>query len=83
YTDSEGSVRGIIVYSGKGADGTAALRIGRLIAAATGAYAALWRFALTHDLTTTVTGGLRSSDEPVRWMLEDQRALKSTEHDHH
>ncbi|WP_299301486.1 GNAT family N-acetyltransferase [uncultured Brachybacterium sp.] len=83
YTDSEGSVRGIIVYSVKEADGTATLRIERLIAATTDAYAALWRFALTHDLITTVTGGLRSSDEPVRWMLEDQRALKSTEHDHH
>lgn len=83
YTDSEGSVRGVIVYSIKEADGTATLRIDRLLAASADAYAALWRFALTHDLVTTVTSGLRSADEPVRWMLEDQRALKSTEHDHH
>lgn len=83
YTDDEGRVRGVVVYSIKEADGKAALRIQSLLAASTDAYAALWRFALTHDLIGTVTANLRSLDEPVRWMLEDQRALTSTEHDHH
>lgn len=83
YTDAEGRIRGVIVYSVKEAEDSATLRIERLLTATSDAYAALWRFALTHDLITQVTAGLRSADEPVRWMLEDQRALKSTEHDHH
>lgn len=83
YRDDEGRVRGVVVYSTKEADGKASLRIRSLLAATTDSYAALWRFALTHDLIGTVTANLRSLDEPVRWMIEDQRALTSTEHDHH
>ena len=83
YTDADGRVRGVVVFSIKDPEGTAVLRIHHLLAATADAYAALWHFSLTHDLISSVTATLRSADEPVRWMIEDQRALTSTEHDHH
>ena len=46
------------------------------------AYAALWRFVLERDLVTVVKAHLRSVDEPVRWIIADQRAatVETTEH---
>ncbi|MGY2084242.1 GNAT family N-acetyltransferase [Blastococcus sp. SYSU DS0539] len=39
------------------------------------AYAALWRFLLSHDLVRTVAAPQASSDDPVRHLLTDPRAL--------
>lgn len=58
------------------------LRLKTLVAATPDAYAALWRFVLEMDLVSTVTAHLRPVDEPLRWLLEDFRAVSVTETDH-
>ncbi len=49
-----------------------------LAAATDDAYAALWRFLLELDLIGEVRAPLRSIDEPLRWQVDDQRAIRTT-----
>ncbi|GMA33241.1 sterol carrier protein domain-containing protein [Litorihabitans aurantiacus] len=84
YTDESGAVRGVLTFSLESAPGSrSTLRVHTLAADGVDAYAALWRFALEHDLVGTVRAGLLSADEPLRWMIADQRAAEVTESDHH
>lgn len=79
YADTDGVTRGIAVYrlSEEGTDFTKhELDLHYLLSETPDAYAALWRFALEHDLVSVVKASLRSVDEPVRWMISDQRAAK-------
>jgi predicted acetyltransferase len=46
------------------------------------AAAALWRFALQHDLVDTVTADLRPLDDPLPWLVADPRGVTVVEHDH-
>ncbi|MGZ8805332.1 MAG: GNAT family N-acetyltransferase [Microbacterium sp.] len=80
YADAEGITRGIAVYrlSEEAADFTKHdLELHYLLSETSDAYAALWRFALEHDLVSVVKAPLRSVDEPVRWMIADQRGAKA------
>lgn len=54
-----------------------------LVAATDEAHAGLWRFLLTMDLIGTVRAGELSVDEPLWWMIADQRAATVTVRDHH
>ncbi|WP_158277209.1 GNAT family N-acetyltransferase [Serinibacter arcticus] len=86
YTDADGVRRGVLVYEIENhpddfTKNTLAVR--SLIADGPEAYAALWRFALTHDLVATVKAELLSADEPLRWLIADTRAATVTERDHH
>lgn len=85
YTDAQGAVRGVLVYSmSEGEDFTrSTMAVSAVLADGRDAYAALWHFALTHDLVGTITASQRSLDEPLRGMIADQRALTVTERDHH
>ena len=86
HSDSDGTVHGLLVYSLAPADDDFAshrLKIHTLLSDGPGAYASLWRFALEHDLVATVSATLCALDEPVRWMIADQRAAKVTQTDHH
>lgn len=86
YTDAQGEMRGVLAYtvSENEADFTrSTLHVVAALADGTDAYAALWRYVLEHDLIGTVTTSLRALDEPLRWMIADQRALTVTERDHH
>lgn len=86
YTDADGVVRGSLAYSieHNPDDFTrATLNVRAAIADGPEAYAAIWRYALQHDLVGTVTASLRSLHEPLRWLVADQRALKVAEVDHH
>jgi predicted acetyltransferase len=79
YADAGGTTRGIAVYklSDEGNDFTKhELELHYLLSETADAYAALWRFALEHDLVAVVKAPLRSIDEPVRWMIADQRGAK-------
>ncbi|MCK6066836.1 MULTISPECIES: GNAT family N-acetyltransferase [Microbacterium] len=81
-----GEPDGILVYSvaEKGEDGSRQeLRIRGLFTADDDAYAALWRFAIEHDLVGTVVATLQPADSPIRWMLSDHRAVRETRTDHH
>lgn len=58
------------------------LKLHALVAATPAAYAALWRFLLEMDLVSQVTASMRPVDEPVRWMIDDFRAIHVDERDH-
>lgn len=58
------------------------LAIGHLVGDGADARAALWRFALQHDLVSTVTAQLQPVDDALPWLVADQRAVIRTVHDH-
>ena len=85
YADAAGVTRGIAVYrlSEDSSDFTKHdLELHYLVSETPDAYAALWRFALEHDLVSVVKAPLRSVDEPLRWMIADQRGatVETSEH---
>lgn len=84
YRDCSGAERGIVVYTIKEGDdfARATLEVRALVADGDEAYAALWRFALEHDLVGTVTASLQPVDAPLRWMIGDQRAARVSVTDH-
>ncbi len=86
YRSSDGRVDGLVTYTVREnhddfADST--LRVVALIAATDEAYAGLWRFLLSMDLIGTIEAGELSVDEPLWWMIADQRAARITVRDHH
>lgn len=87
YRDLDGVERGILVYTldeGSGDDYTShQLDIRALFADGDEAYAALWRFALEHDLVARVKAALQPVVPPVQWMVSDRRAVTATLTDHH
>ncbi|MEY2849800.1 MAG: hypothetical protein RI885_2467 [Actinomycetota bacterium] len=85
YDDADGVPQGFAIFRLREneADFTRhRLAVHTLVAATDEAAAGLWRFLLEHDLVGTVTAGLRPVDDPVRWMIGDFRAVKSTPVDH-
>lgn len=85
YTDEAGETRGTLLYhlDEDHDDFTKhTLVVDSIIPETPDAYAALWRYALQHPLVATVKAWLLSSDEPLRWMIDDMRAVKVTEADH-
>ena len=79
YADQAGATRGLAVYrlGDEESDFTKhELHLQYLLTETDDAYASLWRFALEHDLVSTVKAHLRSVDEPLRWMIADQRSTK-------
>ncbi|MBV0893675.1 GNAT family N-acetyltransferase [Microbacterium sp. NC79] len=85
YRDAAGDVQGLIVYSLRehATDySKTGLDVSLLMTATDDAYAAMWRYLFEHDLIGDITLELRSVDEPVRWMLADQRAATVTVVDH-
>jgi predicted acetyltransferase len=84
YDDASGVTQGVVVYRMKETGGfeTHTAQVEYLTANTPDAYAALWRFLLELDLTSTVTAELRPVDEPVRWLINDFRAMKVETYDH-
>lgn len=85
YTDAAGEVRGLALYSVRENhdDFTkASVRLVYLLADGDDAYAALWRFLLELDLVAEVNADELSVDEPLLWMIADQRAATVTVRDH-
>lgn len=58
------------------------LKVSHLEAATADAYAALWRFALSHDLVTAVTASLQPVDGALPWLVADPMAVSSSPEDH-
>ena len=86
YTDAAGEVRGLLLYSVEEnlvdyARSTATVSL--LLAEDPEAHAALWRFVLGLDLIGAVRASELSVDEPLRWMIADQRAAHVEVVDHH
>jgi len=85
YADVDGVTRGVVVYrlSEEGTDYTKhELEVDYLLSETADAYSALWAYVLEHDLVTTVVAQLRAVDEPLRWMIADQRAAKVETREH-
>ncbi|MFB4348290.1 GNAT family N-acetyltransferase [Microbacterium sp. CR_7] len=85
YRDESGEVRGVIAYTleeGTDAAWRHTLKIRLLVADTADATAALWRFALQHDLVDRVVADLRPVDDPLPWLVHDQRGVTQTLHDH-
>jgi predicted acetyltransferase len=85
YADAAGEVRGVAAYRVLGGDDdfvTHRVSVDALVTETADAYAALWRFLLSQDLVESVQAGLRSVDEPVRWMISDWRAATVTTYEH-
>ncbi|MRK03143.1 GNAT family N-acetyltransferase [Aeromicrobium sp. S22] len=85
YDDADGTPQGFAVYDltmdpADFADHE--LKVRTLVAATPDAYAGLWRYLLEVDLVSTVTAHLRPVDEPLRWMIDDFRAVRVNELDH-
>jgi predicted acetyltransferase len=86
YTDEAGVTRGVVAYTVDGGEDDFSrhtLHVHQLIADGDAAYAALWRYLLEHDLVATVRAGLLSAQEPLRWLVADQRGLAITQDGHH
>lgn len=85
YADAAGEVRGLALYTVRENhdDFTkASVRVAYLLAETDDAYAALWRFFLELDLVGEVNVDELSVDEPLLWMISDQRAATITLRDH-
>ncbi|MDQ1513160.1 MAG: hypothetical protein QOC59_1002 [Microbacteriaceae bacterium] len=85
YDDVDGVPQGFAVYTVKESEDdfvNSLLRVHQLVAVTDEADAALWRFLLEHDLVGRVTAQLRPVDEPLRWLVADERALRVRVHDH-
>lgn len=78
YRDTSGEAQGYLLYHVAGnwerrvPRGT--LEVGELIALTPEAYLGLWRFCSEIDLVATVHAGLRCTDEPLPWLLDNPRA---------
>lgn len=84
FIDGDGEIRGALAYTlgERGDSFRFGLDVRLLVAETSDARAALWRFALQHDLVDEVTADLRPLDDPMPWLVADQRAVTQTVHDH-
>ena len=83
YLDEQGAVRGVMAYKvDQAPDFRAEMTIFQLSAVTSEALRALWGFALQHDLVDKVTVDLRPIDDPLPWLVADQRGVDSRAHDH-
>lgn len=79
--DGPGGVDGYLLWRVKsewsptGPNGVTIVK--ELVAATPGAYRALWRFALSVDLTRTTRHGLAAIDEPLQFLVDEPRALET------
>jgi predicted acetyltransferase len=80
HTEPDGTVTGYASYRVKsswteGGEPEGTLLVQEVRALSTPAYAALWQFLLSIDLVRTVRYGMSGTDDPVRHLLHDSRAL--------
>lgn len=86
YRGDDGEVDGLALYSVTENDAdfaSSAIHLSMLLAATDAAYASLWQFLLSMDLIATIHASELAVDEPLWWMLADQRAAKISLRDHH
>jgi predicted acetyltransferase len=80
YVDAAGQDRGIAVVRLKGKEGLLKFegrcRLNELHAVDAEAAAALWRYAGSFDLVTSVSARMRPSDDPLPFMLPDIRSVR-------
>lgn len=84
YLDGDGELRGVLAYTltEKGGSFRFGLSVRLLVGETAEAVAALWRFALQHDLVDEVIADLRPLDDPLPWLVADPRGVTQEVHDH-
>ncbi|MGF2948441.1 GNAT family N-acetyltransferase [Microbacterium alcoholitolerans] len=84
YLDADGVVQGAMAYRLAEIPGAfrAELRIRTMQAATDEALRALWQFTVQHDLVDRAVVDLRPVDDPLPWLVADQRAVTTEVHDH-
>ncbi|RLK48961.1 GNAT family N-acetyltransferase [Microbacterium telephonicum] len=85
YRGQDGAVDGLVVYSvteNHDDYSESTVDVALLLAATDEAYAGLWRFLLSMDLIGTIRASELAVDEPLWWMIADQRAATITVRDH-
>jgi len=78
--EQDGQIDGYALYEvpePRGNEGRE-LVVVELVTATPAAYAALWSYLLGVDLTVRLRTLARPVDEPLRWLLEDPRALRTS-----
>lgn len=86
YRSPAGEVEGLALYSVSENDddySESTLSLTLLLAATDDAYAGLWKFLLSMDLIGTIRASELSIDEPLWWMIDNQRAARIEVVDHH
>ena len=82
YDDESGTPRGLAVYhvSEDRHDWSAQiLEVDYLVTTTDDAYRALWRYLFELDLIGTVKASLRSTDEPLTWLVANPRMIRTLE----
>jgi predicted acetyltransferase len=85
WADDDGVVRGVALYTvteGETDFTKSRVDVQYLLTETDAAYSALWQFLLGLDLVAEVRARELSTDEPLRWMIADQRAATVTVTDH-
>lgn len=84
YRDESGQVHGVMAFhlSERGGTFRFAMHVRLLVGETAEATAALWRFALQHDLVDEVTADLRPLDDALPWLVADPRGVTQEVHDH-
>lgn len=86
YRSPAGEVDGVAVYTvteNHDDYSESTLELSLLLAATDDAYAGLWRFFLEMDLIGRLRASELAVDEPLWWMIANQRAATITVTDHH
>jgi predicted acetyltransferase len=81
HRDPDGSIDGVANYRlpwSPHIEEVGTLAVEGLQAASDDAYQAMWQLLLDFDLTRKVVAAPRPSDEPLRWMLDNPRAMRVT-----
>ena len=81
HRDADGLPDGVAIYRlpwSPRVEETGTLVVEGLQAASDDAYRAMWQLLLDFDLTRKVVAAPRPSDEPLRWMLDNPRAMRVT-----
>lgn len=77
YEDIDGAPQGFVSYHVERVpDRPGILHVDAFVAASDEAEHALWRFLVEYDFVTEIRTELRSVDEPLPWLLTDQRAVR-------
>jgi predicted acetyltransferase len=84
FADADGVVRGAMAYTLAELPGAfrSEMRIRSIITTSDEALRAIWRFVVQHDLVASARVDLRPIDDPLPWLVADQRAVKAEVHDH-
>ncbi|MFJ4044867.1 GNAT family N-acetyltransferase [Microbacterium sp. NPDC089987] len=84
FIGADGAVQGAMAYTLAEVPGgfRSEMRIRSIITVSDEALRAIWRFVVQHDLVTSARVDLRPIDDPLPWLVADQRAVTAELHDH-